>query len=264
MGILNVTTDSFSGDGQLGRSPIERAAQLDAAGADIVDIGAESTRPWATALDPDTEWQRLGPVLAAVTRQPLPPPAGQPPRRRAAISVDTRHAATAARALELGVDIINDVTGLQDDALLAVLARARCDVVVMHALSVPVDPELTLPVSCDVVHEMLRWKAALQARASSAGLDPARLVFDPGIGFGKTAAQSLNLVHRAGELSGSGGRWLYGHSRKSFLRLFTGAPAGARDDLTLAMSAQLAHAGVHMLRVHDVARHAALFDALCG
>lgn len=254
MGILNVTPDSFSGDGQLGDAAVAAAERLVAEGVDILDIGAESTRPNGVALDSDTEWQRLGPVLEALAQQPW--------RGRVQLSVDTRHAASAARALALGVDTINDVTGLGDPGMLAVLLAQPCDVVVMHALSVPVDPALTLPADCDVVQEILRWKAAITATAVAAGLDPQRLVYDPGIGFGKTARQSLLLMQAAAALVGSGGRWLFGHSRKSFLKLFTAADAAQRDDLTLAFSAQLADAGVQIIRVHAVARHVQLFEQL--
>jgi dihydropteroate synthase len=254
MGILNVTPDSFSGDGQLGAAAVAAAERLVAEGVDVLDIGAESTRPNALALDADAEWARLQPVLTALAQQPW--------RGRVRISVDTRHAATAARALALGVDMINDVTGLADPAMLAVLQALACDVVVMHALTVPVDPAVTLPADCDVVQEILQWKAAITARASAAALDPSRLVYDPGIGFGKSARQSLALMLGASRLVGSGGRWLFGHSRKSFLKLFTDADAAQRDDLTLAWSAQLAGAGVHLLRVHAVRRHVELFKRL--
>jgi dihydropteroate synthase len=254
MGILNVTPDSFSGDGQLGSAAVAAAGQLVADGVDVIDIGAESTRPNAVTLDSDAEWARLQPVLSALSLQAW--------RGRVRISVDTRHAATAARALALGVDIINDVSGLADPAMLALLNAQRCEVVVMHALTVPADPAVTLPADCDVVQEVLRWKTAITTKAMAAGLDPARLVYDPGLGFGKNAPQSLALMLGAAALVGSGGRWLFGHSRKSILKLFSEAAAAERDDLTLAFSSQLAAAGVHMLRVHAVRRHAALFDRL--
>jgi dihydropteroate synthase len=159
------------------------------------------------------------------------------------------------------VEIVNCVDGLASPAMQAVLAAGRGDVIVMHALAVPADPALLLAPDCDPVEVVLAWKDGVLATAREAGIDAARLVFDPGIGFGKRARQSLALVLGADRLVASGGRWLFGHSRKSFLALFTGAPAAGRDDLTLALSAGLAHAGVHMLRVHDVARHAAYFDA---
>jgi dihydropteroate synthase len=254
MGILNVTPDSFSGDGQLGSAAVGAAERLVAEGADVLDIGAESTRPNALALDADTEWARLQPVLSALAQQAW--------RGRVRISVDTRHAASAARALALGVDLINDVSGLADPGMLALLRTQACEVVVMHALTVPVDPAVTLPADCDLVQEILRWKAAVTAKAMAAGLDPARLVYDPGLGFGKNARQSMALILGAAALVGSGGRWLFGHSRKSILKLFTDAAAAQRDDLTLAFSSQLAAAGVQMLRVHAVRRHVELFDRL--
>ncbi len=257
MGIVNVTPDSFSGDGRLADAAVQSADRLVAEGADWLDIGAESTRPNATPLTPDAEWQRLRPVLQAISVLAW--------RKRVRISIDTRHAATAAQALALGVEVINDVGGLADPQMLALLASARCDVVVMHALSVPVDPALTLPPGCDVLATLLNWKQTMQMRAERAGLDPARLIHDPGIGFGKTAPQSLMLLHGAAALVASSGRWLVGHSRKSFLKLFTDADAdsSARDDLTLALSAQLAAAGVQVLRVHAVQRHAMLLDSIC-
>jgi dihydropteroate synthase len=255
MGIVNVTPDSFSGDGRLGAAAVDAAERLVAEGVDVLDIGAESTRPHAIALDHEAEWQRLEPVLTAL--------AGRPWRDRVRLSVDTRHARSAARALALGVDIINDVTGLGDPDMLGVLHSSACDVVVMHALSVPVDPAQTLPPDCDVLQEILQWKAAVTAQATAAGLDPARLVYDPGIGFGKSARQSLTLMDGAAAMVASGGRWLFGHSRKSYLKFFTAADASQRDDLTLAFSARLASAGVHILRVHAVGRHVGMFDQLC-
>ena len=256
MGILNLTPDSFSGDGVQGAAALDAAERMVSQGVDILDLGAESTRPRGQALAPDDEWQRLQPVLAALATRVW--------RARVQLSVDTRHAQTAARALALGVDIINDVSGLADPRMQAVLQPSACDVVVMHALSLPVDPAHTLPADCDVVAEILRWKDEVSLRARHAGIDPARLLHDPGIGFGKTALQSLALMHAAPRLVASGGRWLFGHSRKSFLRLFTGADAAQRDDLTLALSARLAADGVHVIRVHEVARHAELLARLAA
>ena len=258
MGIVNVTPDSFSGDGLLGGDPVAVAEALVEAGVDILDIGAESTRPNGQAVSPEDEWQRLQALLQALAQRPW--------RTRVQLSVDTRHAASAARALALGVDLINDVTGLGDPQMPAALAdsRSACAVVVMHALTVPVDPAVTLPEDCDVVAEVLRWKDAITARAQAAGISPQRLVYDPGLGFGKNARQSLALALRTRELVQSGGQWLIGHSRKSFLKLFSAADAAQRDDLTLAFSAQFADAGAHWLRVHAVQRHVALFDTLCG
>jgi dihydropteroate synthase len=253
MGIVNVTPDSFSGDGVLAEAAIRHAHALMEKGADILDIGAESTRPNATPLSADEEWARLGPVLEGIVAQRW--------RMRLRLSVDTRHAQTAARALAMGVDIINDVSGLADPAMAEILAEHACDIVVMHALSIPANPLLTLPEDCDIVAEILAWKNHIASHATLRGIGAERLIYDPGIGFGKTAQQSLTLVQSADILTKTGGRWLFGHSRKSFLKLVTDAPADARDEATLAFSAQLAEAGVDYLRVHNVARHVALLGA---
>lgn len=255
MAIVNCTPDSFSGDGVGVAEAIARAAHAANDGASIIDIGAESTRPGATPLTADAEWARLEPLLVGMRNAPW--------RQQVRLSIDTRHAFTAAKALAHGVDIINDVSGLRDAAMMRGLAAANCDVVVMHALDIPADPANILPADCDVVETILAWKRTISARAEEAGIAPERLIFDAGIGFGKSAAQSLALIMGAGHLKQSGGRWLFGHSRKSFLTLFTDAPAPARDELTLAFSAMLTGAGVDYLRVHNVVRHRALLDALC-
>jgi len=221
-------------------------------GADIIDIGAESTRPGATPLNADEEWPRLAPVLEAIVVQGW--------RDRIRLSIDTRHAQTAARALALGAEIINDVGGLADDAMCETLEQHECDIVVMHALTIPADPAVTLPESADVIAEILAWKTRIMARAAAHGIGNHRLIYDPGIGFGKTAEQSLALITRAVELKKSGGRWLYGHSRKSFMKLLTDAPAEGRDALTRKFSQALADVGMDYLRVHDVAGHVRMFD----
>jgi dihydropteroate synthase len=255
MGIVNVTPDSFSGDGKLADAALTHTQQLVEAGADILDIGAESTRPNATALSPEEEWGRLGPVLEAIVNAPW--------RQRVRLSVDTRHHQTAARALALGIDMINDVSGLRDTQMLELLEQYECDIVIMHALGIPVDPKQTLPVDCDVIAEIQHWKHEITARAASHGIGVERLIYDPGVGFGKTPEQSLALILSATELTKTGGRWLFGHSRKSFLKLVSDVDAAARDDVTLAYSTQLAQAGVDYLRVHNVARHTTLLERLC-
>ena len=255
MGILNLTPDSFSGDGRLGRAAMAYAAQQVAVGADILDIGAESTRPNAIAVSPDEEWARLEPFLRESVTETW--------RQHVRLSIDTRHGVTARRALDMGVEIINDVSGLADPEMLEVLREKNCDIVVMHSLSVPVDPTILWPADIDPVAEILRWKRELIEKAKRAEIAIERLIFDPGLGFGKTPEQSVKLILEARKLVESGGRWLFGHSRKSYLKLFDAeASAEKRDGLTLAFSAMLVAASVPYLRVHDVARHQALFEAL--
>ena len=221
VGIVNITPDSFSGDGALGDAAYARAESLVQAGATILDLGAESTRPGATPVSAAVEWARLQPLLQQLQAAPW--------RKNIKMSVDTRHAETAAHALALGADMINDVSGLSDLAMQDVIRQHGCDCIVMHALTVPANPSVTLPKHADAVSEILRWKQETLARASKAGVDPATLIFDPGIGFGKRAEQSLALMLNAATLVNSGGRWLFGHSRKSCFRpIRCGRPRHAR------------------------------------
>jgi len=256
MGILNLTPDSFTNDGVVSADEaVLRFEQLLRDGADMIDLGAESTRPGATALSAEEEWQRLGPVLETLVLHPS--------RDDVQLSVDTYHPTTAARAVEMGVNMVNDVSGLRADAMVQAMEAGKHCIVVMHSLVLPVDPEITWAADTDAVAEILRWKQAILKRAEQSGIDSTRLMFDPGIGFGKTPKQSLSLVLQADELVASGGRWLIGHSRKSFLKLFSVAEGADRDDATLMASAVLVDAGVAVLRVHNVARHRALLDGLC-
>ncbi|MFZ4540360.1 MAG: dihydropteroate synthase [Rickettsiales bacterium] len=250
VGIVNITPDSFSGDGKMARDAVQYAEILLNEGADIIDLGAESTRPGASLLSFEEEWARLGPVLEGIANQNW--------RMRTRLSIDTRHSQTAARALELGVDIINDVSSFADPAMIEMLEEHECDIIVMHNLSIPADPAHTLPPDCDMVAEILRWKASVTTKAQDRGIGKERLIYDPGIGFGKSAEQSLALIEAAPKLVASGGRWLYGHSRKSFLKKVTDALD--RDDATLEISVELAVAGVDYLRVHNIRRHVVLFD----
>ncbi len=249
MGILNITPDSFSDGGKFidPAAAAQHFAALVGQGAQLIDIGAESTRPGATPLSANEEWARLEPVLAAV----------MPCHHR--ISIDTRHAETARQSLIAGAHIINDVTGLTDARMRAVLAAAACPIIVMHSLSVPVNPLDAWPADIDPIAEIMRWKAAVTALAAASGIAPARLIYDPGLGFGKSAAQSLALIARAAKLVESGGQWLFGHSRKSFLKMPGDTPQ-QRDAATLEHSKHLVAAGVQFLRVHNVALHR---EALC-
>ena len=227
-------------------------------GAEVVDIGAESTRPGAMPIDAEEEWKRLGAVLkAARDKFPI-----------ATISVDTRHGATAEKALQLGADWINDVTAGSDPRLLKAVSRQRnCRYVFMHSLSIPADPKQVLPEGLDIVTFMHSWARDKTAQFRAAGLDDEQLIFDPGIGFGKTAQQSWDLVRRAAYLVHEVEcAVLFGHSRKSFLKTVMGdSNPDARDLETHLLSAHLEAAGVAYLRVHDVQgtrRSLALANAL--
>jgi dihydropteroate synthase len=235
--IVNVTPDSFSDGGQ-NFSPdaaIAAAHRFIAEGADIIDIGAESTRPGATPLSPDEEWERLEPVLAGLRGVPF--------------SVDTRHADTACKALEAGASWINDVSGFSDALMLAVAKSSDCKLVVMHSLTIPADKNIVMPDG-DVVKTILAFGKARIKILKKAGIAQGHIIFDPGIGFGKTAAQSMDIIRGIKRFAALGVPILVGHSRKSFL-----SELGDRDEATLAVSQYLVSQGVEYLRVHEVVRH---------
>lgn len=245
MGIVNVTPDSFS-DGGLysdAKAAIAHMQRLVAAGAEILDIGAESTRPGAVALSSDEEWARLAPVLELAKKQ-FPD---------AIISIDTRHAATAAKAIAAGADWINDVADAADPDMLDVVAAAPCRYVLMHSLSVPADPKLVLPAGVDATAVVADWAKQRLQQLSDKGIDAKRVVLDPGIGFGKTAEQSWNLLRGVPQLMQLGVDLLIGHSRKSFFKALGEREPAERDVETQMVSAWLAAQGVPYLRVHDVA-----------
>lgn len=249
VGILNITPDSFSDGGKFAAmdAALEHAHSLLHSGAEIIDIGAESTGPHATPLSPDIEWQRLEPVikhlLSEKSRFLVPPK----------ISIDTRHPGTAEKALALQVDWINDVSGLDNLLMQQVVKNSDCDIVFMHHLGVPVDKNNFLPHDADVIDLLYRFA---EERLQTLNIDPARLIFDVGIGYGKTPAQSIELLKNISVFQKLGVRLLVGHSRKSFLSHYTDQPAAERDLETLVISLALANQAVDFLRVHDVRSHA--------
>jgi 2-amino-4-hydroxy-6-hydroxymethyldihydropteridine diphosphokinase/dihydropteroate synthase len=256
MGIVNLTPDSFSDGGRhQAWAAIEPLVQdMEQAGVHIIDLGAESTRPDAAEIPADEEWARLEPTL----RRLLARYRGRLTRPR--ISVDTRHVAVAARALDLGADIINDVSGLQDPDMIALARQHPGDWIAMHSLTVPADRNALLPEARNPVAAVEDWLTARLTSWDSAGLAIDRIVFDPGIGFGKSAHQSLELMRHVDRLRTHGLRVLVGHSRKSFLTSF----AGERDDsdiLTVGASMKLCEQGADIIRVHDVPRNLAAYRA---
>ena len=252
MGIVNVTPDSFSDGGRfVDRARIEpHVAAMVEAGVHILDVGGESTRPGATPVDPATEWSRVGPVLERLIERS----AGQ--RLRPLLSLDTRHPEVAEKGLALGVDIINDVGGLTSPAMVALARDSGRDWVAMHHVTVPADPEVTLPVDRDPYDGVEQWLRRRMEAWDAQGLDLGRIIFDPGIGFGKNRLQSLRLLRRAGEFRRHGLRVLVGHSRKSFMRSFAGKDEADDDLTTLGASLHLCAQGVDIIRVHNVPLHA--------
>lgn len=243
MGIVNVTDDSFSGDG-LGAAADAAIAQARAMveqGADVIDIGAESTRPGAVAMAPEAEISRLLPVLEGLRNL------GRP------ISIDTRHAATMRAVLQAGAGIINDISALEDDpAALGVAADSDCAVVLMHKQGQPASMQQA-PSYGDVVAEVLDYLRRRIAACEAAGISRSRLIVDPGIGFGKTPAHNLALMQALPRFGILGCPVLLGVSRKSFIGHLTGETVPTmRIPGSVAAALWGAAHGAHILRVHDV------------
>jgi len=243
-GIVNVTPDSFSDGGRFAapEAAIAHALRLDAEGADILDIGGESTRPGAAPVDLEEELRRVLPVIEGL--------AG---RTRARLSIDTRKAEVMRRAAAAGVHMVNDVSALtHDPAALAAVADTGLPVVLMHALADPRTMQAD-PRYDDVVLDVYDMLAARIEACEAAGIPRSRLAVDPGIGFGKTLAHNLALIGASSIFHGLGCAVMLGASRKSFIGRLTGAPPGERLAGSLAAALQGARQGAQLLRVHDVA-----------
>lgn len=247
MGVINITPDSFSDGGKYiaVENALEQARHLINVGADIIDIGAESTAPNSTTISAEDEWARLEPVLKAINQEKrsflLPPK----------ISVDTRRASVAEKALAYDIDWLNDVTGFRDPAMVALAVASGKDCLVMHHVSLPAHKEL-LPSDVNAVSFIHDWAKQHLFDLENKGIARDKIIFDPGIGFGKAAHQSLALIKNIDTFSDLGCRILVGHSRKSFLSTFTDLPFAQRDTETLACSLYLSQQPVDYLRVHDV------------
>ncbi|MET0926185.1 MAG: dihydropteroate synthase [Solirubrobacterales bacterium] len=253
MGIVNVTPDSFS-DGGLYLDPgaaVGHGRRLAAEGADLLDVGGESTRPGAAAVDAASELERIAPVVAALAGD-----AGGP-----GVSIDTSKAAVAATALDAGAVWVNDVTALRGDPELAALCAERgCEVVLMHMLGSPRTMQDD-PRYDDVVDDVRAFLAERIEAAVAAGVDERRILVDPGIGFGKTVDHNLELLRRLGELRELGRPIVVGASRKRFLGAITGREVDRRGGGTAAANVLALAAGADVFRVHDVAETRAALDA---
>jgi dihydropteroate synthase len=256
MGVLNVTDDSFSDGGRYldADGAVEHGLALAAEGADIVDVGGESTRPGATRVDPEVEAARVIPVIKALAAQKI------------TVSIDTMHARVAQAALENGAQIVNDVSGGRaDPAMAPLVADARVPWVLMHWRPVSSDTPHQAPQYRDVVADVRAELLASVADAVAAGVDPAKLIIDPGLGFAKTAQHNWALLGGLPELVATGLPVLLGASRKRFLgTLLTGPdgttrPPAGRETATAVVSALAALNGAWGVRVHDVR---ATLDAL--
>ena len=242
IGIVNVTPDSFSDGGEFLASAkaIEHGRALARDGADVIDVGGESTRPGARAVDAQEELARVGPVVEGLAGAGVP------------ISIDTSKTGVAGPAIEAGATIVNDVTALRADPDLAELCAERdVDVVLMHMQGTPRTMQRN-PTYVDVVDDIRAFLADRIEFATSHGIDEKRIWVDPGIGFGKTVEHNLELVRRLGELRNLGRPLVVGTSRKSFIGKITGREVESRLGGTIASNVLAMANGADLLRVHDV------------
>jgi dihydropteroate synthase len=243
MGILNVTPDSFSDGGQFvaTRAAVEHGLRLANEGADLLDIGGESTRPYSEPVDAKTELARVLPVIEALV-----------PRLSIPISIDTSKAVVAREALAAGAEVINDVTALRDDEQMLELALAtQAGLCVMHMQGTPQTMQDD-PRYDDVVGEVIAFLRARRDQLLAAGVDEARIALDPGIGFGKTNHQNLLLAANSYRLHELDCPVMVGHSRKAFIGKVLGDVSAERTAGTIGVSLSLARQGVQIVRVHDV------------
>jgi len=258
MGIVNVTPDSFSDGGKFFEPEvaIQQGLQLVEQGADILDIGGESTRPYSTPVDTEEELRRVLPVVRALCEQTDVP-----------VSIDTSKARIATEAIAAGAEIINDVTGLESDPDMVQLAvDTGAAICAMHMQGTPQTMQDD-PTYDDVVKDIFRYLSTRRDALMSAGIDRERICLDPGVGFGKTHQHNLTLLGACGRYHDLACPLLVGHSRKGFIGHVLGDKQTVRTAGTIAVGLALARQAVQIIRVHDVRemRHALLlFEAVGG
>lgn len=257
MGVLNVTPDSFSDGGSYGsvQEAVDAGRRMVDDGADIIDVGGESTRPGATPVSETEEIRRVVPVVKKLSELGI------------RVSIDTQKAAVAKAAIEVGAAMVNDVSALRDGAMSTVCADSGVEVVLMHMLGTP-ETMQTAPAYEDVVAEVRSYLAERAAFAEANGIARNRIWIDPGIGFGKTREHNLELIRGTDQLSADAYPVLVGASRKRFLGELIGeTDPRFRVEATLAVHLEAVRRGAAMVRVHDVAAHRralAVHSALIG
>ncbi|MBN1354818.1 dihydropteroate synthase [bacterium] len=254
MGILNATPDSFSGDGATDTEIlIERGLQMIEDGADILDVGGESSRPFAAPVSPEEEQKRVLPVIRGLSKRTAVP-----------VSVDTRNWQVAQAAVDQGARMVNDITGLHDPDMIRVVAGSNVDVVVMHMRGTPVTMQVD-PRYEDVIAEIISFLNARIEQAVRSGVIKDRIIIDPGLGFGKKLDHNISIIRHLDRFRSMGYPVLVGPSRKSFIGEILNLPVHDRLEGTLAAVGVCMFFGADIIRVHDVkavARYAKMLDRL--
>ncbi|MCH1429678.1 MAG: dihydropteroate synthase [Chlamydiales bacterium] len=255
MGVLNVTPDSFYDGGSyyhLGDA-VSRAIELEIDGADIIDIGGESTRPNASPVPEDEEFARVIPVIKQLTGKVNIP-----------ISVDTTRPSVAKEALKAGASIINDVSGLKSQQMQKIAADYQATVCVMHRQGSPQTMQDNPVYKSGVTSHLMSWFDNKISQLVKSGISEDKIIIDPGIGFGKTVEHNLEILKNISKFKSFGLRVLVGISRKSFLSAITGKPSQHLLAPTLALDALLYQAEVDIIRVHDVYEHKLMLEVLAA
>lgn len=242
MGILNVTPDSFSDGGRYFDSDaaLRHGLEMVEHGADLLDIGGESTRPGSDPVSAEEEWRRIGPVIRSLASKVDVP-----------LSVDTMKREVASKAIEVGASIVNDVSGLRDPAMVRLVAGSRAGAVVMHMLGNPKTMQ-THPVYTDVVRQVRSFLRKRIQVLEAAGVPSEAIAVDPGVGFGKTQDHNLALLNHLDRLASLGHPVVVGVSRKSFIERLGGGEPGERLPGSLAAATLAVAKGAHVVRAHDV------------
>lgn len=248
MGILNITPDSFSDGGKYFNPDIavQHAVKMIENGADIIDIGGESTRPYSQEVSPDEELDRVLPVIEKIRNL----------NDKILLSIDTRHAKVAQKAINAGVNIINDVSGLEwEEEMASVAAQAGVPVVIMHSLASPETMQVSPTYKENIVDAVYKSLFYKTQKAINAGIQPENIIIDPGIGFGKTIEHNFELIKRISEFKSLGYAVLIGLSRKSFIYKTLDSLPEDIEAANVALNSYAAISGADIIRVHDVAAH---------
>ncbi|QGR02688.1 dihydropteroate synthase [Ehrlichia ruminantium] len=263
VGILNYTPDSFSDMGKFFTvdKALKQAEHLINSGADIIDVGAESTRPTYlytqhcnNTISQAEEWYRLQQILPQVIELAH--------SNNVKVSIDTRHAKTAEKALELNIDYINDVSALSDNDMIKVLQQNNLTgIIITHNLGIPLIKGKTLPEGCDPINEIILWAEECIRKLTNANISKDKIIIDPGIGFSKIAHQSLYILKNIEKLKALNYPIYVGHSRKFCLSLYKSKDQ-TLDNATLGVSISLFQKGIDFIRVHNVHLHSEIFNIL--